>query len=935
MRGPRAFPNHFFSLFQSAAVAYEARAYGGMTELKRTLSDPSLVSEATTICARLMEGQDAQPLDLGTARGLSGSLATCAYLGFRYFEAKARGDEASAQEIASQLRGGTCDPGWINTLDDYLKYFGFNGSMGTVPYRKPSEVGADAILIKSGARIVILGDWGTGTDGAIRTAKHIHQLRPDAVVHVGDIYYSGTPFECKANFLDVLNSELDRQNTKVPVFTLAGNHDMYCGGAGYYDLIDQLNEGEQRQKASFFCLRTEDNAWQILGMDTGYHDVSPFHVASTVTYLEPEEEQWHLDRIQEYPGKTILLSHHQLFSAFSDTGGKDATGAPVPCNPKLLASYERFPKDKIAAWFWGHEHNLSIYQPYKELLRGRCVGHGAIPVLEVENPYHEREWSTADRPHLAMGHPTNPIDGVYPNGFALLELGSSGQEPCITYYANLHGVGKAIGRESLMRLADPRQPVQWLDESTPAPSLDGAKEFQAGPSKGKLAFVLGIDRYTSVRNLRVASADALRMQERLQDLGFSVHGGIDLSSERIELRFSDFVKAIEPGDTALLFYSGHGIQVSGQNYIVPADGEFADLVNKPSAWCIQRLVNRVLERQPQRCIVFLDACRDNPILSRVSHTGSRKPATALSAAETFDFAARGLAPLEVAHDAQAFIAFAAEPGKYSYEGTANNSWFTTSLLRHIAVEGLGLDALIKRIGADVKLATKGRQRPWSQSNLTQDFLFKPHSWEAVWQLGFLGAIAGFITSFFVFNDKAQYAYTHQGAGIFFGVVVGYGVWRWGRRNILAALLTVIVGTLCFELGSYFLHWTGSINDLTRSTAADDARPFFENTKLLRDVVSAAIAGPIVILGCVFSGALAAPALRRQRVFTLALLAGILVCIIFAVISHIQTSMYPGDDNLNIRQWLNRVGATLWQGALGAAIGYGLSRYVPEAGELTR
>src|SRR5262249_35655520 len=131
------------------------------------------------------------------------------------------------------------------------------------------------------------------------------------------------------------------------------------------------------QQASYFCLRND--AWQFLAMDTGYNDFNPFTVSSHVTSLTEIEANWHLEKIQQAGGrKTVLLSHHQLFSAYEPIGGEAV-------NPNLLATF----KDclgNVAIWFWGHEHRLDIYAPYLGLQRGRCLGCSAIPVF-VENNY--------------------------------------------------------------------------------------------------------------------------------------------------------------------------------------------------------------------------------------------------------------------------------------------------------------------------------------------------------------------------------------------------------------------------------------------------------------------------------------------------------------------------------------------------------------------
>src|SRR5262249_23759934 len=146
-----------------------------------------------------------------------------------------------------------------------------------IPYVRSSE-GARPIQIKKGARIALFGDWGTGGHMARQTLERIKAQRPDILIHLGDIYYSGTKAECAANFEDVIEDAFQRTQHPLPVFSLAGNHDMYSGGIAYYDLIRRLNSGSASQNTSFFCLRSEDNAWQLLAMDTGLHDYSPLSV---------------------------------------------------------------------------------------------------------------------------------------------------------------------------------------------------------------------------------------------------------------------------------------------------------------------------------------------------------------------------------------------------------------------------------------------------------------------------------------------------------------------------------------------------------------------------------------------------------------------------------------------------------------------------------
>lgn len=184
--------------------------------------------------------------------------------------------------------------------------------------------------------------------------------------------------------------------------------------------------------------------WQILGMDTGLHDHDPFDVTGNITYLEPQEEAWYADKIKGFSatgGRTILLSHHQLFSAFSGIGKKGSGPSEGAINPKLQASWESFKAaGDVAAWFWGHEHNLCVYEPFAGLDKGRCIGHGAIPSFTDPNPYDPI--SGVEPLPTLVDDPVHPgkklqlgVSGpVYDHGFVMLELDDAAHRAKVSYY---------------------------------------------------------------------------------------------------------------------------------------------------------------------------------------------------------------------------------------------------------------------------------------------------------------------------------------------------------------------------------------------------------------------------------------------------------------------------------------------------------------------
>lgn len=443
--GPITFRDHFASLYQSAVddiagkVAAEKKA-----NVESLSSDTSeeLVLAAQQIVNLQMGGQvSSQPGADATAtesmlEGMSVAehARACASLGWQYMQAKVFGDAASARRLEGELDSGTCDPRWAQTISEYAKYFGVGGSRVEPLYVTPEKAGDGVMVIKKDAKIGLIGDWGTGVEPAQRVLRRLQEQKPDVLIHLGDIYYSGTPEECRIKFEAPVNRIFNRPASKLPVYTLSGNHDMYCGGVGYYELIQRLNKGLKGangkslvQPASFFCLRAEDDSWQLLAMDTGRHDYSPFSVTDAVTFVDLAEQEWLVRRMTEFNGKTILLSHHQLFSAFSQIGTNGANGRLTPVNPKLQATYAALTQNnkKIAAWFWGHEHNLCIYEPYAGLERGRCLGHSAIPVFVDDEPYKTLA-DLANPPRIAANSMLSKDGQFFTHGFATLSLGSDG-----------------------------------------------------------------------------------------------------------------------------------------------------------------------------------------------------------------------------------------------------------------------------------------------------------------------------------------------------------------------------------------------------------------------------------------------------------------------------------------------------------------------------
>ena len=429
------------SLWQSAvdqvvakrnAAASPAAGFGpgpGVAHLKRPDQDDASVQFGNDIAGAIDVGAVVPmiPAPATQAAGLVDTAKFCATAAYKLAEAEVQaaitGDHSQLTALHAQLDTpfGACDPKWGEVLAIYVAS---RIACLNIPYRRYKNL-SDFVIkdrLPPQATVALLADWGTGQDSAKKMLVSIARHKPDVVIHLGDVYYSGTQCEVQNYFYSIWQpvlgiprvpwgTPLTDLKTGPATFHLPGNHDMYAGGQAYYNLIDMLG-----QPASYFCLQNDH--WQFLAMDTSLHDSNPVTVADA-TSVDPDEVTWMKDKVNNAGGrKTILLSHHQLFTAFEQIGG-------APVNNKLLPQVQDI-LPKLTAWLWGHEHNLVIYERYLNVL-GRCIGHGAFPVSaqQLQNPPNVG---------VPLANVTLAPDdnGFYRHGYVIMKL--DGPKADLTYY---------------------------------------------------------------------------------------------------------------------------------------------------------------------------------------------------------------------------------------------------------------------------------------------------------------------------------------------------------------------------------------------------------------------------------------------------------------------------------------------------------------------
>jgi hypothetical protein len=172
-----------------------------------------------------------------------------------------------------------------------------------------------------------------------------------------------------------------------------------------------------------------------------------------------------------------------------------------------------------------------------------------------------------------------------------------------------------------------------------------------------------------------------------------------------------FTGKIAGADVALLYYAGHGLQVGGKNYLLPIDARIENQADLEFGSIDVNLVLTFMEGQAKTSIVFLDACRDNPLGAQLAR---RTRSTNVG---------RGLA--QVDSGVGTLIAFATQPGNVALDGEGRNSPFTSALLKIIEQPGLSLSEVMISVRNEVLKTTGGKQVPWEHSSLTGQFYFKP------------------------------------------------------------------------------------------------------------------------------------------------------------------------------------------------------------------
>jgi formylglycine-generating enzyme required for sulfatase activity len=222
------------------------------------------------------------------------------------------------------------------------------------------------------------------------------------------------------------------------------------------------------------------------------------------------------------------------------------------------------------------------------------------------------------------------------------------------------------------------------------------------------ALVVGNSAYKEEWRLQNPVNDARDMRQALESLGFEVRSAENADLAEIESAIRSFTSSLRPGDVAFFFYSGHGMQIDGENYLVPTDFDAANAVEaKHKCYSANLLLDLMIESGAKLNVVVLDACRSNPF----------RQAKSLE---------RGLAAMNAGGGA--LIAYATAPGDVAGDNPVErNGLYTKHLLEAMRVPGLEIEGVFKLAREAVYRASNQKQLPWTASSVVGEFVLNPVS----------------------------------------------------------------------------------------------------------------------------------------------------------------------------------------------------------------
>lgn len=329
----------------------------------------------------------------------------------------------------------------------------------------------------------------------------------------------------------------------------------------------------------------------------------------------------------------------------------------------------------------------------------------AAPTIAITEPSNvsSRGFDVVEAKSVKVAGRAKDSDGISKvtvNG-TRASINSDGTFSAYVYLADGSNEIKVVATDNKMKSATKNFKLNYK-EAQPITDDDVAK------GEKRLALVIGNGAYSHAGALRNPVNDARAMKTKLEALGFKVLKYENCDQRTIKRAIDEFGRQLQGYDVGLFFYAGHGMQVSGANYLIPTDA----LLENPDEVeydCVKadRVLAKMESAGTKTNLVILDACRNNPFARSWSRSGG---------------GGNGLAFMNAPQGS--LIAYATAPGNTASDGSGANGMYTAALLKEMSKPGLTILEMFQNVRSQVINQSQGKQTPWESTSLIGNFYFK-------------------------------------------------------------------------------------------------------------------------------------------------------------------------------------------------------------------
>ncbi len=236
--------------------------------------------------------------------------------------------------------------------------------------------------------------------------------------------------------------------------------------------------------------------------------------------------------------------------------------------------------------------------------------------------------------------------------------------------------------------------------------LGSALQLQAA---GRVALVIGNGQYQNTTSLATPANDATDMADLLDRLGFSVIKVLNANYSEFRKAIRSFNAQVQDADIGLVYYAGHGMELGGENWLIPVDADLKTDLDLASEALGLKTVMQSVSRVRELGLVILDSCRDNPFAAKMLRSKLTRSVD------------RGLVRVEPGTNV--LVAYAAKDGTTAADGQGRNSPYTAALLKELATPGLEISFVFRKVRDDVMAATAKRQQPFVYGSLSSKAIY--------------------------------------------------------------------------------------------------------------------------------------------------------------------------------------------------------------------